>query len=92
MSDKCGAECRPTSCFYKGRRLVASLEGGGFYGTELHFPCGDAGCKAAQLCREEDLKHPFKPVVKPPQPTGDADLDKLEAELRARLRAQGLNY
>jgi len=93
MSDKCGAECRPTSCFYKGRRLVASLEGGGFYGTGLHFPCGGEGCQAARLCREEDAKHPWlNSQPKPPKPTGDEELDRLEAELREKFRATGLRY
>jgi len=90
MAEKCGAGCTPRPCYYKGRQLVASLQGDGFYGTELHFPCGGADCEASKLVK--NLPPEPKPLPKPQRLTGDEELDRLEAETREILRKSGLNY
>ena len=86
MSEKCGGHCKPINA-YKGRyQLVEATEDTGLYarGT-MHMPCRVPGCECSKLIR--DL-----PEEKPRPLTGDADLDRLDRELRERLRASGLNY
>ena len=91
MSEKCDAGCKPINAYYHGKQLVESLYDGLYPAKQAHLPCGLPGCEASRLVH--DLPPEPKPLKPKPQLlTGDADLDRLEAELRARLRAHGLDF
>jgi hypothetical protein len=83
MSEKCNHGCKPINGYYHGRQLVESPYDGGLYPARMpHLPCGLPGCEASKLVRN-------LPEEKPKSLGATEEFDKIEKEMRERLRRQG---